>query len=163
MKNALSSLGLLALILINSTCLWAAATPYRSFGWQERDSPKASQHAVASKTVAFGSVSKTDEAYTIALDAHDLAGAYKKVGQKGAFKGTVSMLFEPRDGNLVILDFDPQYRTALTAVLMKAEFAKFPDLKPLEGKEILVSGSFVDYQGKAQIVLTDPAQIRIVK
>jgi len=39
----------------------------------------------------------------------------------------------------------------------------FPDLKALEGKEIVVSGKFVDYHGKAQIELTDPKQIKIVK
>src|SRR5262249_37847907 len=105
----------------------------------------------------------TDEIYTGALDAHDLAGAYKKVGQTGAFKGTVSKIFEERDGDLMILDFDLDYKTALTAVLKSQDFQRFPDMKPLDGKEIVVSGSFVDYHGKAEIILTDPDQIKIVR
>src|SRR5262249_25896816 len=121
------------------------------------------QHAVASKTAKFEAVSKTDASYTAAFDAHDLAGAYKKVGQKGAFKGTVSNIFEERDGDMLILNFDPNYRTALTAILRNPDFPKFPVVKELKGKEVLVSGSFVDYRGKAEIVLTDPGQIKIVK
>ena len=128
-----------------------------------RDAQKPLQHTVASKTAKFGSVSKPDEIYASALDAHDLAGAYKKVGQAGAFKGTVSKIFEERDGDLMILDFDPDYRTALTAVLKNPDFPHFPDMKVLEGKEVVVSGSFVDYHGKAEIILTDPDQIKIVR
>ena len=37
------------------------------------------------------------------------------------------------------------------------------NVKTLEGKEIVVFGKFVDYHGKAQIELTDPKQIKIVK
>jgi hypothetical protein len=129
---------------------------------QSPDSQKPLQHLVASKTAKFGSVSKTNEIYSSALDAHDLAAAYKRVGQSGAFRGTVSKIFEERDGDLVILDFDPQYTTALTAVLKNPDFAKFPDLKVLEGQEIVVSGTFVDYRGKAEIVLTSPEQIKMV-
>jgi len=98
-----------------------------------------------------------------ALDAHDLAGTLKLVGQEGSFRGTVSKFFEERDGDLIVFDFDPNYRTALTAVLRNADFQKFPDVKALDGKEIVVSGKFVDYHGKAQIELTDPKQIRTVK
>ena len=130
---------------------------------QDRDAQKPLQGAVASKTAKFATVSKTDLLYTNALDAHDLAGAKKLVGQIGSFKGTVSKLFEERDGDLVVLDFDPNYRTALTAVLKNPDFPKFPDIHQLDGKEIVVSGKFVDFHGTAQIVLTDPDQVKIVK
>ena len=69
----------------------------------------------------------------------------------------------PKGDHQVVFDFDPNYRTALTALLRNAAFPKFPDVKTLEGKEIVVSGNFVDYHGKAQIELTDPAQIKLVK
>ena len=98
-----------------------------------------------------------------AVDAHDLAGTLKLVGQEGSFRGTVSKFFEERDGDLIVFDFDPNYRTAITAVLKNPDFPKFPDVKTLEGKEIVVSGTFVDYHGKAQIELTDPKQIKVVK
>jgi hypothetical protein len=84
------------------------------------------------------------------------------VGQTGSFKGTVTILFEERDGDLAILDFDKNYRTAMTAIVRNADFL-FPDMKTLEGKEIIVSGKFTDYQGRAQIELTDPGQIKLVR
>jgi len=130
---------------------------------QDRDPMKPLQHVVASKTGKFGTIGKDDPSYSDALDAHDLAAALKLVGREGAFKGTVSKLYEERDGDIAILDFDPNYRTALTAILRNANFPKFPDVKTLEGKEILVSGKFVDYRGNAQIELTDPGQIKLVK
>jgi len=130
---------------------------------QDRDPMKPLQRVVASKTAKFGAVDKDDAAYKNALDAHDLAGALKLVGKDGAFKGSVSKLYEERDGDMVVFDFDPNYRTALTAVLKNPDFPKFPDVKTREGKEIVVSGKFVDYHGKAQIEVTDPAQVKLVK
>ncbi len=130
---------------------------------QDRDPLKPLQHVVASKTAKFGTLDKDDAAYKNALDAHDLAGTLKLVGKEGSFRGTVSKFFEERDGDLIVFDFDPNYRTAITAVLKNPDFPKFPDVKTLEGKEIVVSGKFVDYHGKAQIELTDPKQIKVVK
>src|SRR6266571_1111677 len=131
--------------------------------FQDRDPMKPLQHVVASKTAKFGPVDKDDPEYKKALDAHDLAGALKLVGKEGAFKGTTDKLYEERGGDMVVFDFDSNYQTALTAVLKNPDFPKFPDVKTLEGKEIVVSGKFVDYHGKAQIELTDPKQIKVVK
>ncbi|HXM47175.1 MAG TPA: hypothetical protein VN956_04855 [Pyrinomonadaceae bacterium] len=131
--------------------------------FQDRDPMKPLQHVVASKTAKFETVDKDDAVYKNALDAHDLAGSLKLVGKEGSFRGTVSKFFEERDGDLIVFDFDPNFRTALTAVLRNVDFPKFPDVKTLDGKEIVVSGKFLDYHGKAQIELTDPKQIRIVK
>ena len=130
---------------------------------QDRDPMKPLQNLVASKTARFETIDKGDSVYKSALDSHDLTAAMKMVGTEGAFKGTLDKLFEERDGDLVVFDFDPNYRIALTAVLKNPNFAKFPVVRDLKGKEILVSGKFVDYHGKAQIELTDPQQIKIVK
>jgi len=130
--------------------------------FQDRDPMKPLQNVVASKTVKFGSVDKNDPAYKSALDAHDLAPAMKLVGSEGSFHGTVDKLYEEPDGDIVVFDFDPNYRTALTALLRNKDFPKFPVVRELKGKEILVSGKFVDYHGKAQIELTDPKQIKLV-
>ena len=130
---------------------------------QDRDPMKPLQHVVASKTAKFGTVDKDDAAYKNALDVHDLAGAQRLIGKEGSFRGMVSKFFEERDGDLIVFDFDPNYRTAITAVLKNPDFPKFPDVKILEGKEIVISGKFIDYHGKAQIELNDPKQIKMVK
>jgi hypothetical protein len=129
---------------------------------QNRDVQKKLQREVASRTASFTTIARSDDAYQKARDAHDLDGAHGVLGQTGSFKGTVTQLFEERDGDLVILDFDKNYRTAMTAIVRNADFSKFPDMKALEGKEIVVSGKFTEYQGRAQIELTDPGQIHLV-
>ncbi len=119
----------------------------------------ASQKSVASKSAKFETVAKTDALYTGAIDAHDKTAAGKMIGKDGAFKGKVAKLFSPRGGSVLILNFDDDYKTALTAVLKKADFSKFPDLSQLEGKEIVVSGKFSDYKDSPQIVLSYLKQI----
>ncbi|HYM00170.1 MAG TPA: hypothetical protein VEZ90_14555, partial [Blastocatellia bacterium] len=139
------------------------ANPLTGQEHQDRDPQKPLQHTVASQTASFGAVSKTDDIYKASLDCHQLAEAFKAVGQKGSFRGTISKVFEERDGDLIILDFDPDFKTALTAVVKNPDYPKFPDLRSLDGKEVVVSGVFVDYHGKAEIILTEPAQIKLVK
>jgi hypothetical protein len=125
-----------------------------------QDSP---QSSAASKTAKFGTVAKTDAAYTGAIDAHDKSGASKMIDKKGAFKGTVSKVFAPRGGNLVILNFDDNYKTAMTALAKKGAYTKFPDLEKLVDQEVDVTGNIVDITGNPEMELTDPGQIFIVK
>ncbi len=122
-----------------------------------------SQKAVASKTAKFATVSKTDEAYKKALDAHDLEGARLQAGKDGLFRGTVTQVFTPRSGTIAILNFDKDYKTALTAVVNKSFWAKFPDLTELVGKEVVITGKFTDFHGAMQIVLNAPNQIGVVQ
>lgn len=98
---------------------------------QDRDPMKPLQHVVASKTAKFGTVDKDDAAYKDALDAHDLAGTLKLVGKEGSFRGTVSKFFEERDGDLIVFDFDPNYRTAITAVLKGSVLERTKPRQPL--------------------------------
>ena len=126
-------------------------------------SARKSQSDLASKTAVFTSVSKTDDSLKTALNAHALADALKQTNSAGAFTGTVSRIFEPRGNALAILNFDADYRSALTAVVRNENFDQFPDLKTLTNKTVLVTGKFTDYRGAAQIVLTNSAQIKLVR
>jgi hypothetical protein len=121
------------------------------------------QSDVASKTAVFGKTSKGDEICKAALDAHDLAAGSKQVDKDGAFKGTVAKVFEPRSGTLAILNFDEDYKKAMTALVRSENFDKFPDLKMLIGKDVLVTGKFMDYHGAVEIVLTNVAQIKVIE
>jgi hypothetical protein len=122
-----------------------------------------SQSDVASKTATFEKIGKDADAYTSALEAHDLAKAHDQVEKKGAFRGKVARIFEPRGGTMAILNFDAKYQSALTALVRKENFSRFPDLKALVGKDVVVAGKFTDYQGRAQIILTSPEQIKLVE
>jgi DNA/RNA endonuclease YhcR with UshA esterase domain len=124
---------------------------------------KESQKSVASKSVKFGTVAKSDKLYMSAIDVHDKNGAAKMLGQDGAFRGKVEQIYTPRTGSILILNFDENHKNALTAVLKQSDFSGFPDMSQLEGKQIVVSGKFSDFKGEPQIVLTEPKQISIVK
>jgi len=121
------------------------------------------QAEVADKKAAFATVAKTDKVYTDAIDAHDLDKAKALEGKKGAFKGTVAKVFVSNTGAVLILNFDNNYKTALTAALRKDDFSSFPDMDQLHGKEILVSGKFENFKGATEILLTDKKQIAIVQ
>ena len=142
-------LGLLALslfVLVNSALAQANA-----------------QSSVADKKATFATVAKTNKAYTDAIDAHDLSKAKALEGKTGAFKGTVAKVFVSNTGTVLILNFDNDYKTAITAALRKGDFSSFPDMNALLGKEVLVSGKFEDFRGATEILLTDKKQIAIVQ
>ncbi len=122
-----------------------------------------SQTAVASKSAKFGTVAKTDAEYTKAIDAHDFAGAEKLFSEEGAFKGTVAKVFVPNSGTILILNFDNDYKKALTAVVKKANFKSFPDMNQLVGKEVVITGTFNKFNGTLQIELTGPQHVLVVK
>ncbi len=132
----------------------------------ETNAPSASPEPVATPApvapaIGFGTIAKTDRAYTAALDAHDLKGTLQLVGKRGAFKGTVSGLYEP--GTLKILNFDPKFSRAVSAVLKPENASKFPDVRTLVGKQVVVTGTFIDFRGRAEIILFSPDQIKLVK
>ena len=121
-----------------------------------------SQESVASKK-AFATIKADDEAVTKALDAKDLDAAKKLVGKEGSFTGTVTKIYTAKNNSLMVLDFDADFRSALTAKLEPGEYDKFPKIKDLLDKKILVKGKFVLYRKQVEIELTDPAQIKIIE
>lgn len=127
------------------------------------------QASVASKTAKFGtvklgdgSVKLGDGSVTKALKATDLAGAKKLIGKEAAFEGTVATVYTPKGNGLLILNFDKNYRNALTAVLRSKNYAEFPDMQTLKGKHVLITGKFEDYKGSAELILTKPDQIKLI-
>jgi len=126
-----------------------------------RRAQSAHQADEASTNASFGSITATDATYKSALDAHALDDALKMVDKDGAFKGTVAKVYEPR--GLAIVEFDANYRTALTAIVRGTNFSKFPVLTNLIGKDVVVTGKFVKFRDAAQIVLEKPEQIKVVK
>lgn len=120
------------------------------------------QASVASKTAKFGTVKMGDGSVTKALKASDLAGAKKLIGKEAAFEGTVAAVYTPKGNGLLILNFDKNFRNALTAVLRSKNYADFPDMQTLKGKRVLVTGKFEDYKGSAELVLTKPDQIKLI-
>ena len=77
---------------------------------EPKPAPKQSQSEVASKTATFGKISMTEE--HINPRSTLIAGSRAQtVDKEGAFKGTVTAIFEPRSGGLAIMNFDKNYRS----------------------------------------------------
>lgn len=124
--------------------------------------PAKPQSTLASKTVTFATLKADDPALGKALKASDLAGAKKIIGKEGSFEGTVVKVFSPKSNGIVILNFDKNFRNALTAVLRTKSYAAFPDMQSLKGKRVLITGKFEDYEGQPQISLTKPDQVKLI-
>lgn len=62
----------------------------------------------------------------------------------------------------MILDFAPDYHTALTAVVNPDAYAKFPNLAGLAGKRVLIQGKFGAFHNSPQVELTSPAQVKVI-
>ena len=139
--------------------VFAAPQPASAHTRQSDTKATPDQSAVAAKksfAVATAAAAKG------ALDAKDMSGAQKLTGKTGAFQGTVSAVYAPKSHTVVILNFDPNYRQAMTAVVRPAAYAKLPDLAALKGRHILVRGKFESYKGKPEIEITDMSQVKLL-
>jgi hypothetical protein len=134
----------------------------KSSGDPAKKEPRPAQSEVAS-TQSFGTVAASDSAVKGALAARDLEEAKKRIGKSGAFTGKVVKVFAPKSNSIVILNFAESYKDALTAVLRAPGFSRFPNMEELKGKKVLVTGTFSEFKGAPQIVLTQPSQVRIVE
>jgi len=64
---------------------------------------------------------------------------------------------------ITFLNFDKPYpETPFTAIISGADRAKFGEPeKAYLNKDLCVTGKIVEYNGKPEIVLTDPSQVRV--
>lgn len=91
--------------------------------------------------------------------------ALKHIGQMATVTGKVFGGKLIASNNMTLLDingYNPNQD--LTIVINNADRAKFKG-KPeadFKGKEVIVTGKIIDYKGKAEIIVRDPGQIKIV-
>jgi hypothetical protein len=81
-------------------------------------------------------------------------------GQVVTVEGAVSDVYTARSG-VTFLDIGGAYPdNAFAAVIFTDDAGKFPDVEKLKGKIVDITGSIRLYQGRPEIILNDPAQIR---
>lgn len=89
--------------------------------------------------------------------------AVAHVGKSGCVRGQVLRVYTSRAGN-TFLDFCPDYRTCpFTSVVFSSDMKKFSDLGALKGRQVEIRGPITTYRGRAEIIIHDPEQIRIVQ
>ncbi|MCX6815749.1 MAG: hypothetical protein NT120_02770 [Candidatus Aenigmarchaeota archaeon] len=88
------------------------------------------------------------------------AGSY--LGDYKTVQGVVIDVFVSNT-NTVFLNFGRPYPDhCFTAVIFASDKSKFGNVYSYKGKTVQVSGSVESYQGKSEIVLENPSQIKIV-
>jgi hypothetical protein len=92
------------------------------------------------------------------VNFHD-AGPH--AGEAGCVSGRVLKVFTSRGGN-TFLDFCEDYRDCpFTSVVFSSDKHKFGDLQSLAGRQIEIRGPITVYQGRPEIIIRDPEQIRV--
>jgi len=88
------------------------------------------------------------------------ADAKGHVGQLATVKGQVANVYVSAKGN-TFLNFGNRYpNQTFSAVVFADHVAAFTDLHSLEGKEISVTGRIQLYQGRPEIILNLPTQLK---
>jgi DNA/RNA endonuclease YhcR with UshA esterase domain len=83
------------------------------------------------------------------------------LGKSACVTGTVDHVYTSRKGT-IFLNFCPDYKTCPFGVVIFGENAsKFPNVEQYTGKNVEITGFITAYQGRPEIVLESPAQIRI--
>ena len=90
------------------------------------------------------------------------ADASKNIGKPVTVEGVVNEVHHAASKKVIFINMGGEYPDSpVTGVLFSADAAKFPDIDSLQGKAVDISGTVKLYQGRAEIVVSDPAQIKV--
>ena len=88
--------------------------------------------------------------------------AGKYVDKLVTAEGVVDDVHHAASGKAIFLDLCGHYpNNALAVPLFSKDAPKFPDIDSFEGKTIAVKGVIKLYQGRPEIILNDPEQIKV--
>jgi hypothetical protein len=118
--------------------------------------------SVVSATVAYRralrqSGTSAGKVFAGCVDFHE---ADAHAGEMGCISGRVLRVYTSRSGT-TFLDFCADYRSCpFGSVIFSSDRNKFGDLQKLSGQSIEIHGAITVYQGRAEIIIRDPEQIR---
>lgn len=113
----------------------------------------------ALRRFSFASAGSLGSSVGPCLDFHD---AQAHIGETGCIAGRVGRVFTSRTGN-TFLDFCADYRTCpFGTVIFSSDRSKFGNLETLGGRRVEIHGAITSYQGRAEIIIRDPHQVRVV-
>jgi DNA/RNA endonuclease YhcR with UshA esterase domain len=83
------------------------------------------------------------------------------VGQNVTVEGTVSEVDHAASGKMIFIDMGGHYpNNVFAGVIFIDDAGKFPGVDSLDGKVVDITGTIKFYQGRTEIILNDPAQIK---
>ncbi len=87
--------------------------------------------------------------------------ASNHVGEYACVSGKIDHVYTSRKGT-IFLNFCPDYKTCpFGAVIFGSNAYKFSNPKQYEGQNVEITGLIKSYQGRPEIILNDPSQIKI--
>ncbi len=91
----------------------------------------------------------------------DFKEARSYIGETKCVKGKIDNVYTSAKGN-TFLNFCPDYRTCpFSLVIFASDSYKFSNPKQYQGKTVEITGLIKTYQGRAEIILNGPQQIKI--
>lgn len=92
----------------------------------------------------------------------DFRDAASQTGRNACISARVLRVFTSRAGN-TFLDFCTDYRKCpFTSVIFESDHGKFGNVDTLRGRRVEIRGLVTEYQGRAEIIIRDPEQIRVL-
>ena len=111
--------------------------------------------------VGLALVAAAPPALALAQATISPAEAQAHAGQSVTVEGTVSEIHVSASGRATFVNLGGRFpNNAFSAVVFATDAGKFPNLSALDGKTIDVTGPVQLYKGRAEIVLTDAAQLK---
>lgn len=113
------------------------------------------------KTVEPPQLPKTAEPSQQPAIRIDYTKAPNHVGEYAYVTGRVDHVSKPKE--TTFLNFCPDYKTCpFGAVIFGSDAHKFPNPQQYQGQTVQITGLIRSYQGRAEIILNDPGQIKIL-
>jgi DNA/RNA endonuclease YhcR with UshA esterase domain len=91
----------------------------------------------------------------------EISQAGLHTGENTCVEGRVLHVFTSRSGS-TFLDFCQDFRNcAFGSVIFAGDRSRFGNLGSLEGRKVEIAGEITTYNGRAEIIIRDPKQIRL--
>jgi DNA/RNA endonuclease YhcR with UshA esterase domain len=85
----------------------------------------------------------------------------KYVGKSVTVEGAVSEVHHAASGKVTFIDMGGRYpNNTFAGVIFSDDANKFSDIDSLDGKTVDITGTIKSYQGRTEIILNDPTQIK---
>ena len=91
----------------------------------------------------------------------DIRDAGSHAGESSCVEGRILRVFTARSGS-TFLDFCQDYHNCpFGSVIFASDRSRFGNLGSLEGRRVQIAGEITTYNGRAEIIIRDPKQIRV--
>lgn len=98
-------------------------------------------------------------AANVSIGTIDYTQAPKHVGEYASVRGTLVEAYTSKSGT-VFLDFCENYKNCpFSGVIFADDAKKFGDLSRFDGKTVTLTGKISLYEGRAEIILSEPSQL----